>query len=235
MSDRKKSAQKSKGIKGIFSKRGYTVTVVLAALILIVSIVTLSYSWYSPLTQPGTSMSYSATVKVRSENCSILGTFPANSENALPMSLKTGNLEASYVQTAAEYATVQLASMPQDAPQGAAADSASTGQIFYFRTKIANNDTQPTNVSLYLKTAPSLVDGETPGASFSKIGIGVASPSNSYHTYTSPQTDVCIIRNAFVRGCNDEKYQTLYVDWFVRTYSASSVKIDFDDLYIRYN
>ena len=237
MSGRKKSAKKHKKLKGILGKRGYTLTIVLAALILIVSIITLSYSWYSPLSQPGTSMNYSAKVSVRSENCSILGTFPATSENALPMSMKTGNLEASYDATAAEDVTVQLiTSLPQEHPEDAAIDTADTGEIYYFRTKIANNDLQPTNVSLYMKTAPTLVDGEAPGDSFSKIGIGVVSPSNSYHTFTTTQSDVCIIRNAFIRGMNDEKYKTLYVDWFVRIYSSSSVTIDFDDnLYLRYN
>lgn len=236
MSGSAKPAKKQSIRNRFFGKRGYTIIVVLAAVILIISIITLSYSWYSPLSQPGTSMNYSANVKIRSEDCTIIGTFPAESENALPMSGKTGNLEESFSKSsAADDVTVQLiTTVPQDAPEGTTADTSATGQIYYFRTKIQNNDVQPTNVSLYLKSAPTKVNGETPGASFSKFGIGVASPSNSYHTFTTSQTDVCIVRNAFIRGKNDEKYQNLYVDWFVRI-TDSSVKIDFTQLYLRYN
>lgn len=235
MSRKSKSDKK----KRFFGKKGYTITIVLAALILVVSIITLSYSWFSPMSQSGTSMSYSANIKVRSENCEIKGTYPATSENHLPMSAKTGNLESSYVSEPVESVTVKLIESAVDLDSGvelpADTNYDTANQIYYFRTKIDNNDVQPTNVSLYLKSVPTLVDESTPGETFSQFGIGVASPSNSYHTYTSQQSDVCIVRNAFIRGMNDEKYETLYVDWFVRI-TDTSVKIDFNNnLYLRYN
>lgn len=211
MSGSTRSAKKKSKLKGLLGKRGYTITVVLAALILVVSIITLSYSWYSPLSQPGTSMNYSADVKVRSENCAILDT--------------KGMDETKYNNKGEWDFTTDISGSKQ----------IPANSIYYFRTVISNNDVQPTNVSLYLKSFPT--------GNVAKVGLGVASPSNSYIEYTTDNSDTCIVRNAFIYGKNDEKYKDLYIIWFIKT-STDPVTVNVtskdktpanNNLYLRYN
>lgn len=152
-------------------------------------------------------MNYGMNIKVRSENCQINGT-RESADNAKAMAAKTGELDFTQSE-AVNSATLSL-------------KTGDTEQIYYFETTIKNLDEQPTNVSLYLKSIPN-----------TKFGLGVASPSNSYHVFNAAQQDVCIVRNAFIKGSADEKYHDLKVVWFIR--AAGSVTIDFTKLYLRYN
>lgn len=208
MSKRNKSKKPRLNI--FVGRRGSILILALAAMILVVSAFSMTYSWYSPQVQTGKGANYSAMVKVRSEDCIIVETNELPSNNFMDFS---GTLT--------------------DISGG---QSVSANSIKYFRTVIRNKNINPTNISLYLKAFPK-------EDSVAKVGLGVANPSNSYHEYTGSTNDVCIVRNAFLYGSNDENYRDLYVVWFVKT-STDSVTvnvtgkdntIDNNNLYLRYN
>ena len=97
--------------------------------------------------------------------------------------------------------------------------------IQYFRTTVTNYDVNATNISLYIESLP---------AADNEYGLGIATPSNTYRTFTEAQTQVCILRNAYVKG---EQYGTkgqLAIEWFIKT-SGTAVTVDLDDLYLMYN
>ena len=215
MSNNKQKKKKNinKRFEDIMKRKGMNIVLILAVLILVVSVVSLSFSWFSPGSQTGKGVGFDADIAMRSENCTIK-TYMSNSIN----SASDGKIIYAENQTTG---TVTV----------------SAGERVYFKTDIENQDSSGTNVSLYISEIPSTVGGSDPGSSsFSSIGLGVATPSNTYHTYTTKQTDVYIIRNAFVHGNDgsDEEYTTT-VEWFVRNYGSSDVVIDLDKLYIMYN
>ena len=209
------SKKKRSNKKPLVKRNGFMLVALLAVMILIVSIVTMSYSWYEPAVKKGTGMSYSADVVVRSNHCTITGTKAAATENAKELSAKTGELV--YDTDVTSEVTVPA------------------NQIWYFRTTIKNADSAPTNISLYLKSLPTKVGGASPSASFAEFGFGVAVPSNSYRKYTTAQNDFYIVRNAYIYGADSEEgSDVLNVDWFIKTGSAS-ISFNPADLYLNYN
>lgn len=205
------SKSKKRTKKGISKRNGITLIILLAVMILIVNIVTLSYSWYEPGVKTGTGMSYVSDVQVRSEKCAIIGTFPATENAISDASLRTGNLV---------YNTDDLSNAITTA-------SVPANRIYYFRTVIANNDeTASSNISLYLKDFPA------------NASLGVAYPSNSYHSYSAAAQDVNIVRNAHIFGNMNDDYSKLTIDWFVKT-GDTAVTVNFNptnnEIYISYN
>ena len=210
---KKKKKNINKRFDAIMKRKGMNIVLILAVLILVVSIVSLSFSWFSPGSRTGKGVGFNADIAMRSENCTIK-TYKSNSINVS----SDGKITYDEVETTGNV-------------------TVNPGERVYFKTDIENQDSVGTNISLYISEIPSTVGGSDPGvSSFSAIGLGVATPSNTYHTYTAKQSDVYIIRNAFVHGNDgsDEEYTTT-VEWFVRNYGSSDVVIDLDKLYIMYN
>lgn len=201
MSDKKKTSGKKDQF--LLPRNGLKLILLLAALILVVSIVTMSYSWFEPGVRKRTGMEYKADVNVRSESCAITGNYvgapDANDNNKIKYSTAVSG-----------------------------AQSVSGDGIKYYRTVIANTDVNPTNVSLYISSLPA------PNADNSAYGLGVASPSNSYHKYKAAQSDIYIVRNAYIAGKSEGENGELYVDWFIKP-NGNTVKINFNHLYLMYN
>ena len=184
-------------------RNGVILVALLAILILLINVVTFSYSWFTPSVKNSTGMSYQGSGGVRSQDCST-ATFKLTSTNG---KLSVGD---------AVTANAEVAVADGDGIQ-------------YFRTVIYNNSSVATNVSLYLASVP------TSSAAFS---LGVMTPSNSFHTYTTSQTDVSIIRNAYIAGgvTRDAGFEpgVREVIWFIKTQGAD-VAVDMTQLYILYN
>lgn len=134
MSNKKKS--KDKSTKLLSGRRGIIIVALLAAMILIINVITLSYSWFEPQVKKGTGMNYTADLAVRSDNCSITGNY---------LGTRGVNGKLIYSTTISNTQTIEAES------------------IMYFRTVIANNASTPTNVSLYISTLPAPVSGNAYG------------------------------------------------------------------------
>ena len=64
-----KSKKKKAMKKAIMNRRGIFLILLLAVLILVLNIITASFSWFQPLTGTHNGMQYQETTGVRSENC----------------------------------------------------------------------------------------------------------------------------------------------------------------------
>lgn len=98
----------------------------------------------------------------------------------------------------------------------------------YFRTVITNKADYDTNVSLYLE---NITVEET-----AKYMLGVTVPTNTCRIFTTAQTNLHIIRNAYISVYNVETIGTgeITVDWFIKV-DSGTVKINPQDIYITYN
>ena len=218
---RPKSKRKER-FENLMARKGMSVVLILAVLILIVSIVSLSFSWFKPFSKEGRGASYSAQISIRSENCSI----------------------TSYAGTAVTSSSDGKMNIDYDAPLTGNAQSVEVpaNSIVYFGTKIKNNSDYPTNVSLYISEFPSKINNASPPNSFTAVGLGVATPTNNYHEYTTKQPasgamDPYIIRNIYVSvedSANNDPGSTT-IEWFVKNNSGSTVTVDLSKLYIMYN
>ena len=213
--DQKKNKSYKKRFDAIMARKGMSLVLILAVMILVVSIVSLSFSWFRPGERTGIGVGYNAEIALRSENCAIT-TYYSNSIGA-----------------ASDGKIIYYDEYPypdSNDPEASSTVTVPAGERVYFKTVIENLDVNGTNVSLYISQIPESAPGGT-------IGLGVATPSNTYHTYSAQQTDVYIIRNAFVHGYvadAEEDYFTV-VEWFVRNNTASDITVDLSKLYLMYN
>ena len=127
--------KKVKDLKNLKTKKGVVLISLLAAMILVVSIVTASYSWFTPQIQTGKSINYTAENVIRSENCSFttyLGTKNTSGENIGKI-----NYDTEHTVTGVQKVDI-------------------TG-VIYFKTKIENASDYPTDVSLYISSMPASI------------------------------------------------------------------------------
>ena len=204
MSNKKKKTGNN-SFKFLSGRNGIVLVALLAVMILVISLITMSYSWFTPEVRKGTGMTYQADLKIRSENCSIVGTYKNTAE----------------ANHAKNYSTAVGPSESVPVPANG---------ICYFKTVISNADANATNVSLYAALLPS-----------GTYGLGVAYPSNSYHKYSSGDSDdysdVNIVRNAHIDGMSEGENGEIYVEWFIKNESNSAVTVNFSTLglYLMYN
>ena len=177
--------------------------IVLAVLIILVSITTVTFSWFTPGSASGIGLKFTADTSVRSQNCSFT-TYKGTNNNGIIV--YDNALVGSSVTVEAE-------------------------DVAYFKTVIHNdNEKYDTNVSLYL---PSFtVSGTEPSAS-----IGVATPTNTYRTFTSSLSDpIHIIRNAYIStySANEAGSGSISVEWFVKC-DAGQVTFDPSKVFLMYS
>lgn len=127
MSNKKKKTGNN-SFKFLSGRNGIVLVALLAVMILVISLITMSYSWFTPEVRKGTGMTYQADLKIRSENCSIVGTYKNTAE----------------ANHAKNYSTAVGTS-----------ESVPANGIRYFKTVISNADANATNVSLYAASLPS--------------------------------------------------------------------------------
>lgn len=104
---------------------------------------------------------------------------------------------------------------------GSATITVAANSIKYFRTTVTNADPNPTNISLYISELPA-------------CGLGVASPSNTYRTFSSAQTHIYILRNAYIEPQEGTTPGMREIEWFVKT-GDTGVEIDLSKVYLMYN
>ena len=197
--NKRKSAAKVRDKKqNRATRRGVILISVLAVVILIVNIVTASFSWFAPNSVSGAGMEYKKTTYNRSEQCTFSTVI--GSKLSKPQ-------EGMYIDQLVY--TIEVNNWEVEA-----------GQTAYFRTLIVNADENyPSDVSLYFAKF---------GESGSNLTIAETSPSNTVRTVSGEQDDFCLTRNAFVKRHDDNDMDgpgLLQVDWFVTNNGSSDVTI----------
>lgn len=202
----KKKTVANKERNKLLAKRGIPLVLTLAVLILLVNVITASYSWFSPTSLSGAGMKFQQSDSIRSENCS-LKLFQGTKVN--------GVINYSEVSTNASVT-------------GTSSDDPTEG-LNYFRVVVKNADTvNASNVSILFNCAINA--GTT---------IGIMTPSNAVHTYTSNMAEktVFLVRNAYVKKLVSTEVNPgeLYVDFFIRYTGSGSFTLSPSDLEILYN
>lgn len=216
---KRKTSEQSKDMKqSRTSRRGVVLVSVLAVLILIINIITASFSWFTPKSQNAVGMQYIKTTYNRSEQCgfsTVSGSKRAAYEDGMYIDqMNYGGIELHYY----------------DVP---------AGETRYFRTSIINDDENyPSVISMYFASF---------GEAGSNLTVAVTYPSNTVRTVSGPQDDFCLVRNAYVKrkDTNDvDGPGLLQVDWFVINNGSSTVRIKLDpestggayaNMYLMYN
>lgn len=116
--------------KAVTAKQGVMLVAMLAILILVINIVTASYSWFTPQTKTGSSINYSANNALRSEDCS----------------MKT------YLGTMQSSGKVTYATDPGDELN--TSQTINSSGVIYFRTVVDNAASFATDVSLFIESIP---------------------------------------------------------------------------------
>ena len=176
--------------------------IVLAVLIILVSITTVTFSWFTPGSASGIGLQFTADTSVRSQNSSITTYIGENNNGVIVYG---------------------------DAPVGST-ETVSADGVAYFKTVIHNdNKKYDTNVSLYLSAFT--LSGTECSAS-----IGVATPTNTYRTFIATESDVHIIRNAYVSAysANEAGSGSVSVEWFVKC-DKGTATVNPSHVYLTYN
>lgn len=127
----KKRDNKKKEKRLLVTRKGIALVIILALMILIVNIVTASYSWFMPLAENHNGMGYQSDTNLRSENCSFV-TYAGT---------KQSNDSIDYNETV---------------PITSSSYSINANTPYYFKTKIVNADTKfSSNVSLFFESMPA--------------------------------------------------------------------------------
>lgn len=179
--------------------------ILMAVLIIVISMTTVSFSWFEPSNLSGSGLKFNTTTFVSSTNCSI--------------KTYSGDRNADDV---IEYDAAEVTSKFELSSD---ADGAVTK---YFKTIISNSNTNyAANVSLYMSEF-EVTDG--------KASLAVIVPTNTYRSYTETQTDLHIIRNAYISKKDSEVTGAgeLEVEWFV-TCESGTVTFDPSNLYLMYD
>lgn len=172
---------------------------IMALLIVIISMTTMSFSWFEPDVKKGIGLEFKDETKLRAQSCTI--------------NTYSKNIDGYYNESVVANANVTV----------------TAGSVAYFKTVINNSSRDyDTVVSLYL---PAF----TPAAS-SSAKLCVAVPTNSVRDFTSAQTDLHIIRNAYVPNyvATDSNPGTLIVEWFVKC-DVGSVTFNPSQVYLMYS
>ena len=187
----------------------------MAVLILVISMTTVSFSWFEPDVKEGIGLQYNDEVTLRDEHCTII-TYSGSLNNT------PGSLGYGLVQYSGEVGTSDIT------VSATTSGETTTPGFAYFKTVITNSsEDYDTVVSLFL---PSITPND------GRAGLGVATPTNSYRTFGAEQTDIHIIRNAQVKMhvSTDANPGQLSVEWFVKCESGS-VTFNPSQVYLMYS
>ncbi len=187
----------------------YPLCVLMALLIIVVSMTTVSYSWFEPDVKEGIGLEFKEETKLRAQNCTV-ATYKGTK----------GNKVTTYETTAVANSNVTVSA-------SGSGENITPGYAYY-KTVITNSSADyDTVVSLFI---PSFKP------SSGNASLCVAVPTNSVRTYTDEQTDIHIIRNAYVPNliATDANPGQLIVEWFVRC-DAGSVTFNPSQVYLMYS
>lgn len=204
---KKKAKDKNRQIF-ISSRRGVIVIALIAILVLMINLISASYSWFTPQEDAKGSLAYAFEGNVRSENCS-MSTFKGDKNDTADISQNKFKNQIIY-QTTEATGSVSIAA----------------GKTQYFKTEIINADTQnASDISLYIKSMPAGT-------------LAVTYPGNSVRVFGTSQTDCYIVRDAYVKKYVSTDVNgpgKLEVEWFVTNNGSSSISVNLNNLYLLYN
>lgn len=192
---------KSKSKKKVMltKRRGVIIISVLAVLVLVVNIITASFSWFTPQQVQGAGMAYTEDAYLRSEQCTF-STYQGT---------KRSTSQSGHYIDEIEYDASPISTI-----------SVPAGQTKYLRTSIINADTNyASDVSVYFNSI---------GTASCNLTLAVTFPSNTVRTISSAQSDYYLVRNAYVKvhDSNDvDGPGLLQIDWFVKNNGSSAVTL----------
>ena len=187
----------------------YPLCLLMAVLIIVIGMTSISYSWFEPDVKEGIGLELKDTTKLRSNECTVV-TYSGTKGNKI-VHYETSPVANSNVTLSADTSG--------ETPKP---------EYLYYKTVITNaSEDYDTVVSLFL---PSFIPSN------GNSSICVAVPTNSCRTYTSTQLDIHIIRNAYVpkRIATDANPGQLIVEWFVRC-DAGSVTFNPSQAFLMYS
>lgn len=189
-----KANKKKNRIKKLVTRRGVLIVALIVALVLIINLITVSYSWFTPQEDTKQGMRYGFSGKVRSENCT--------------MTTFVGTKVTSSNRQSGEYI---------DQIRYSNSGSANSVTLLpnttnYFKTEILNADTKnASDISLFCTGLPACT-------------LAVTYPGNTVRKYTSaPTGEIYIVRDAFVKRKDTADVNgpgKLEIEWFVITGST---------------
>lgn len=194
----------------VASRRGVIVVALIAVLVLVINLITASYSWFTPQSEEKRGMVYSFDGQMRSENCT--------------MTHFTGRRLTSGTDTLVD--GQYWNQMVYETPQSTTI-SVPAGQKKYFKTEIINSDeNNASDISLYISDLKNCT-------------LAVTYPGNSVRSIPSTQQDdVYIVRDAYVKrkdnGDANGLPGKLEVEWFVIGGSGGT-SVNLNNVYLLYN
>ena len=175
--------------------------VLLAVTILVLNILSFSFSWFTPVDETKHGMEFDEKYTLRSENCTFQ-TFEGEKVTEDNIANHSG------------YYIDQIA-YNSDQIEDNHTFYIAPGERVYFRTVIQNQDREyPSVISLYHHRLPA------------KLTIAVTYPSNTYYTPDANYDDCFILRNAYVKVRDDNDVDgpgILTVEWFVENSSSATI------------
>lgn len=194
------------------------ICVLLAVLILVIGMTTVSFSWFEPDVKEGIGLEFKDDTQLRSQECSV-STYEGSK----------GNKITDYSTSIVENSNVTLtATSSKTTAEDGTETTVYTPAYAYYKTVITNGSVDyDTVVSLFL---PSFT------LSNGNASIGVAFPTNSFRTFNAAQTNIHIIRNAHVTKlvATDANPGQLIVEWFVRC-DVGSVTFNPSQVFLMYS
>lgn len=201
---------KKQKIKALMTRRGVVMIALIALVVILISAITASYSWFTPQQQKGDSMSYAFDGKARSENCSF-STFRGT---------KLDGSDANHTPASGEYYN----QIRYNATASTGSVSITAGSTYYFKTEVINADpNNASDISLFIKSMPAGT-------------LSVTYPGNSVRTFASVQTDCYIVRDAYVKknvATDVNGPGKLVIEWFIIPKTSTSINLN--NLYLVYN
>ncbi|MBQ9514963.1 MAG: hypothetical protein IJR57_02525 [Ruminococcus sp.] len=202
------TAPEKKNKNKVRSPFGILLIMSLAVIILVLNILSFSYSWFTPTAETKNGLAFDDSFNLRSENCTFK-TYKGVVVTADNRAEHSGYYidQIDYEDTALEdkYENEQWITIP-----------ANGGRV-YFRTEIQNQDTKyPSVVSLYHHNMPA------------NLSIAVTYPSNTFYTTDAAYPDCFILRNAYVKVKDDNDADgpgILPVEWFLENTTSNDIKI----------
>lgn len=188
------------------TRRSVVIIAMIAVLVLVINMITASYSWFTPESEEKIGMQYSFSGKVRSENCAM---------NTFKGTKQTTNENDTYINQIIYDTSATTGSVTVNA-----------GKTQYFKTEIINSDTKnASDISLYISSFPACTLAVTyPANTVRKF---TETQSDLYIV-----RDAYVKRkdNADVNGPGK-----LEIEWFVTNSSTAAITVNLNNLYLLYN
>lgn len=174
-----------------FSRKSIFLVLLLAVIILVVNIITASFSWFQPSSKAGANMQYQDSAQLRPETCTF----------------------ATYRGTLNSDNSITYGSSPVTGSQTISSGTQNSPSFTHFRTSITNSSQDyPTCVSLYMSSLPSCNLGVIyPSNSYRTF---TETQNNDVYIIRNAYVKINVETDVLGPGL-------LNVDWFIKNYGNS--------------